>query len=292
MPEPPPSPDTKILRFGIFEADLHSHELRKNGARIRLQEQPFQVLAALLQRSGQICTREELRQSIWPADTFVDFDHSLNTAINKLREALGDSATHPRFIETVARKGYRFIAPVRQAQSEPPNTVNASHSPASPSTGKSVISEHGDLDLPRPHRAVPRALFAVIQIMYLVFYLVALFHLPGIDSVVGSFVSNQLTIAVLATVMVTAGIGIPLRCYLVSAIAFDYGQLGLKFHRLFWLILPMDFLWALAPFLLAGKIGLGASFAATAALLYVPFSQRTLVRMAYAGNAVVVRAVR
>ena len=84
-------------------------------ARIRLQEQPFQILVYLLDRAGEVVTREELRQKLWPADTFVDFDHSLNTAVNKLREALGDSASSPRYVETLARRGYRFLAPVQPA---------------------------------------------------------------------------------------------------------------------------------------------------------------------------------
>ncbi len=101
-----------ILRFGVFEVDLRSRELRKQGVRIKLQEQPFHVLTVLLQRPGGVVTRDELRSQNWPADTFVDFDNSLNTAINKLREALGDSADSPRFIETLPRRGYRFIASV------------------------------------------------------------------------------------------------------------------------------------------------------------------------------------
>src|SRR6266446_3356059 len=101
-----------ILRFGVFEVDVSSGELRKQGVRIKLQEQPFHVLAVLLERPGEVVTREELRNQNWPADTFVDFDNSLNTAINKLREALGDSADNPRFIETLPRRGYRFLAPI------------------------------------------------------------------------------------------------------------------------------------------------------------------------------------
>jgi DNA-binding winged helix-turn-helix (wHTH) protein/tetratricopeptide (TPR) repeat protein len=103
---------SEILRFGVYEVDVRAGELRKQGARIKLQEQPFHVLTVLLQRPGEVLTREELRNQNWPADTFVDFDNSLNTAINKLREALGDSADNPRFIETLPRRGYRFIAPV------------------------------------------------------------------------------------------------------------------------------------------------------------------------------------
>ena len=101
-----------ILRFGVFEVDLRSGELHKQGVRIKLQEQPFHVLKILLQRPSEVVTREELRSEIWQSDTFVDFDNGLNTCINKLREALGDSADSPRFIETLPRRGYRFIAPV------------------------------------------------------------------------------------------------------------------------------------------------------------------------------------
>jgi len=107
------------LRFGVFELDLRAGELRKNGLRVRLQEQPFKVLAMLLERPGEVVGREELRKKLWPADTFVDFDHGLNKVINKIREALGDSAESPRFVETVARRGYRFLAEVRFSDAAP-----------------------------------------------------------------------------------------------------------------------------------------------------------------------------
>ena len=100
------------VRFGVYEVDLVSEELRKNALKFRLSGQPFQVLTILLDRPGQVVTREELQKKLWPEGTFVDFDHSLNTAINKISEALGDSAENPRFVETLARRGYRFIAPV------------------------------------------------------------------------------------------------------------------------------------------------------------------------------------
>ncbi len=106
-------PETsKLVRFGVFELDLSSGELFKSGRRLRLQEQPFRILSLLLEQPGGVTTRERLKQTLWPADTFVDFDRSLNAAIAKLRQALGDSAENPRFIETVARRGYRFIAPI------------------------------------------------------------------------------------------------------------------------------------------------------------------------------------
>lgn len=107
------------IRFGVFEVDLRTGELRKNGVRLRLQQQPFQVLAVLLERPGEVVGREELQKKLWPADTFVDFDHGLNKVINKIREALGDSAESPRFVETVARRGYRFLAEVRVSDALP-----------------------------------------------------------------------------------------------------------------------------------------------------------------------------
>jgi DNA-binding winged helix-turn-helix (wHTH) protein len=103
---------TRMIQFGVFEVDLRAGELRRNGAKIRLQEQPFQILTMLLEQPGEVISREELRTHLWPADTFVDFDHSLNAAVRRLRDALGDTAENPRFVETVARRGYRFLAPV------------------------------------------------------------------------------------------------------------------------------------------------------------------------------------
>src|SRR5512143_335224 len=110
---------SRRVRFGDFEVDLRTAELLKGGRSVRIQEKPFQVLALLLDRPGELVTREELRQALWPGDTFVDFDVGLNTAIRKLREALGDSADDPRFIETLPRRGYRFMVTVEsEASSE------------------------------------------------------------------------------------------------------------------------------------------------------------------------------
>jgi TolB-like protein/DNA-binding winged helix-turn-helix (wHTH) protein len=108
-------PGTNGLRgyqFGVFEADLRTGEVRKDGLKLRLQEQPFQVLAMLIERAGEVVSREELQKTVWAGDTFVDLDHSLNIVINKIREALGDWAENPRFVETLPKRGYRFIAPV------------------------------------------------------------------------------------------------------------------------------------------------------------------------------------
>jgi DNA-binding winged helix-turn-helix (wHTH) protein len=112
--------ESRTVRFGIFEVDPRAGELRRNGVKIKLQEQPLRLLVILLQHPGDIVTREELREQLWPADTFVDFDHSLNAAVKRLRDALGESAESPVYIETLARRGYRFISPSNPLRRSPP----------------------------------------------------------------------------------------------------------------------------------------------------------------------------
>src|SRR4029450_1626671 len=104
--------EKRLMRFGSFELDLQSRELRNGSTTVRLQEQPFEILRLMLERAGDVVTRDELRQRLWPNGTFVDFEHSLNAAIKRLRAALGDDADHPMFVETLPRRGYRFIAPL------------------------------------------------------------------------------------------------------------------------------------------------------------------------------------
>ncbi len=276
-----PQNQSRLARFGVFELDLSGGELRKNGVKQRLQCQPFQVLALLLDRAGEVVTREELQQKLWPSDTFVDFDHSLNTAINKVREALGDSAASPRYVETLARRGYRFIAPVQAASSDATLARVAGSNLTTTASFPPPVMMHPELEVPIPRRGITRGLFALIQVMYLCFYLAALFRLHAIQSMADSFLALWGATALAGTVLVTAGVGIPLRCYLMSSVGFDYQRLGEKFRRIFPIVLALDQLWAVAPFLLMQKIGLGAAFAASAALLYVPFGERTLIQMAY-----------
>src|SRR5438093_5301600 len=113
----------RVVRFGVFEVDLRAGELFKQGLKIKLQQQPFRVLALLLERPGEVVTREDLRQAIWPAGTFVEFDVGVDAAIHKLRTALGDSAENPRLVETLPRRGYRFIAAVDGAVAEEASTA-------------------------------------------------------------------------------------------------------------------------------------------------------------------------
>ena len=149
---PSSTSSTKIFRFGVFEVDLKANEIRKNGLRLKLPEQPFQILAVLLEKRGEIITRDELRNRLWPEDTFVDFDHGLNNAVMRLREVLGDSSENPRFVETIPRRGYRFIAPVEEAHHPSPAPSPSEMGPV-PSNGHSEVTVRSSFE-----SALPEAL--------------------------------------------------------------------------------------------------------------------------------------
>jgi len=270
-------------------------ELRKQGRRLPLQGQPLQVLLILLNRPGELVTRAEIQRALWPDGTFVDFDHSLNTTINKIRDTLGDSAASPRFVETLARRGYRFVAPVEvidgapAAQADPLPPHQAAPSPTEP-TPRDVVKQTSQLasdfsqslltgadELPQASRALVRWLFFLLQVMYLCFYVISLARLGIVQEIIRGMVSHTLWVVVL--IVITAAVGIPTRLYLISALAFNAPGLREKFLRMFPAIFPLDELWALAPFLLAEQLGHGLALGITAALLYVPFAQRSLILM-------------
>jgi DNA-binding winged helix-turn-helix (wHTH) protein len=133
---PQPAPGAAILRFDVYALDLRAGELFKSGRKIKLQEQPFRILTMLLEHPGELVTREELRRRLWSEDTFVDFEHSLNTAIKKLRRALCDEADKPRFVETLPRRGYRFIGSV---EDHPPPSLPRSGEPPKGLVGKTCV---------------------------------------------------------------------------------------------------------------------------------------------------------
>jgi cholera toxin transcriptional activator len=278
------TPKHQLFRFGIFELDGSTGELSREGkAQPRLQTQPLQVLLLLLERPRQGVTRDELRQRLWPSETFVDFDHGLNTAINKLRNALDDSAGNPRFIQTLPRLGYRFIAPVEivDIATTPHSTPIVGEPPAGkdPAGSQPVRSSllSGPEELPPMTQGMTRLLFLLIQIMYLSFFVISLMRLPAIATELSESLTHSFP--VLALLIVTASVGIPIRLYLISAAALGYRGLSGKFQKLFPFIFVLDEIWALAPFLLTRHIGTGVALAATAALLYVPFAQRSLLLM-------------
>jgi cholera toxin transcriptional activator len=279
-------------RFGGFEADAATGELRRKGMRIKLNAQPFQVLLLLLERPGQLLTREEIARELWPDGTFVDFEHGVNSAVNRIREALGDTASSPRFVETLARRGYRFIAPVeRIGESESVAEADRQASPANEAMetvveGISMPTEtEGKLgirilatadELPKvPHR-VALTLFTIFQLMYLGFYVGALANLAEIEELFSALPRATLAMNVL---MVSAAILIPVRAFVLCAVLFHAPGVREKFLKLWPFLLVVDLLWALAPFLLLHHINFGLALACTTLLVYSPFAQRSLVLM-------------
>ena len=278
-------------KFDEFEADLRAAELRKNGNRLKLQLQPFQVLVALLERPKEVVTREELRQRLWPQDTFVDFDHGLNTAMVKLRDVLGDSASKPQFIETIAKRGYRFLGAAEAisdqpapAEAQPSAPAEAISSPASNPNLKPLSSTpEGDSALPRTNRNTARLLFTFTQVMYLIFYLSALFSWE--NTYKASFNTwGRAGATAFVVYLATSMVGIAVRLYLISATAMDYHLLGSKYRLLTPALFVLDMIWALSPLLIADRIGLGFALGACAALVYMPFAQRTLMKMMQSGR--------
>jgi len=274
-------------KFDQFEADVNAAELLRNGRRLKLQMQPFQVLIALMERPKEVVTREELRLRLWPQDTFVDFDHGLNTAMAKLRDALGDSAVHPRYIETIAKRGYRFLAEVELHPEPSPANEGASMPAVAPQPAAAANkAAHLELepggspetDLPRAGRRTSRLLFVLVQIMYLIFYLSALFDWQQLYRAAFMLWPGGGR-TVFTVYLVTALVGVAVRLYLITATAFDYHLLAAKYRVLFPWVFLLDMIWAAAPLLLADRMGWGLALGATAALIYLPFAQRVLVKM-------------
>lgn len=277
----------RTFRFGIFEMDEETGELRKDGKpQARLREQAARVLLMLLDRPRDLVTREELRDRLWPSNTFVDFDHGVNTAINQLRNALGDEAANPRFIQTLPRKGYRFIAPVESVAGGTAQTSEATEM-GRPSAGtdggarRSIVLSDAR-ELPTISSRLANTLFLLIQVIYLLFYTLSLARIQEVDVLLRE--SDEPARLILVVLIVTAAAGIPIRLYLISAAALHYQGLSGKFKRLFPALLPLDEFWALAPFLAVEQIGIGAAIAVTAALVYLPFAQRSLTLMGRGAN--------
>ena len=272
-----------VVCFGTFELDASTGELRKDGkSRPRIRDQALQILLMLIEKPQELVTREEIRERVWPADTFVDFDHGVNTAVNQVRSALGDAAANPTFIQTIPRKGYRFVAPVQWVGGGVAQTAGAE---ASDSGAERTVRRPGILsdadDLPAVGSGTVRILFSLIQVMYLTFYIVALARLAWVDVILSELA--QYSIVALILLITTAVVGIPVRLFLLSAAVSNYAGLLKKFTRIFPAVLMLDEIWALGPFLPLPQIGLGLALACAAILLYVPFSQRSLLLMAKPG---------
>ena len=252
--------------FGAFELDSATGELRRNGLRVKLHTQPFQVLLMLLERPGEMLTREEICRELWPEGTFVDYEHGVNSAVNRLREALGDKARNPRFIETLARRGYRFLAPVERisVEEEEPR-------PAPRTEGVLAAPE----DLPKSSHRVVQSLFVLLQLMYLAFYVELLAHLPALNEFLAGV---RFAEWISGIAIATAALLIPVRAFLLCAALFHAPGMRGKFLKIWPFLLPLDALWSLAPFLVH-SIPYGLALASTTLLVYSPFAQRSLILM-------------
>ncbi|HVN94480.1 MAG TPA: winged helix-turn-helix domain-containing protein [Terracidiphilus sp.] len=286
-------------RFGVFEVDATTGELRRQGMRVKLNAQPFQVLVMLLERyleeTGKLVTRDEISRVLWPEGTFVDYEHGLNSAINRIREALGDTASNPRFVETLARRGYRFLAPVErilaraEGDSESAGALESrssglESSTAGDSDATALVPQSRsrtrilatEADLPKASFAVVQTLFVLFQLMYLGFYIGALANLAEIEDLLSPLPG---AILVFRVVFITAAILIPARAFILCAALFRAPGFRAKFLMLWPFLLFVDELWSLSPFLLLHHINCGLALACTALLVYSPFAQRSIVLM-------------
>jgi len=276
-------------RFGVFEVDSATRELRRQGVRVKLHSQPFQLLVMLLERPGEMLTREEICRELWPDGTFVDYDHGVNSAVNRLRGAIGDKASNPKFVETLARRGYRFLAPVeRIALGEEASTAAAAGQIPEELPALPLETKAGPLDriltapedLPKRSHFVVQTLFVLLQLMYIGFYVGALANLTEINEIVSPLPFSAQTFTVM---IVTATFLIPVRTFLLCAALFHAPGMREKFRKIWWLLLPLDALWSFAPFLLLHHISYGLALACMTLLVYSPFAQRSLVLMGAGG---------
>jgi DNA-binding winged helix-turn-helix (wHTH) protein len=266
--------EARRYRFGAFEADAATGELRRQGVKVRIHAQPFQVLMMLVERQGEVVSREEISRELWPEGTFVDYEHGVNSAVNRVREALGDKANSPRFVETLARKGYRFVAPVERIGSDEVDEVSAAGEVVERRFWEGALARPEDL--PRDSHRVARTLFVLLQVMYVGFYVGALANLGEIRELLSPLSYAGLAFRV---IVASAAVLIPVRVFVVCLVLFRAPRAREKFLRLWPGLVVMDVVWALSPALLLHHINLGLAIAAMTLLVYSPFAQRALVLM-------------
>ena len=317
---PPPERQGSI-RFESFDLDLHTRELRKDGRLIKLQDQPGKLLVLLACRAGELVTRAEIEKALWGEDEFVEFEHAVNTAMRKIRVALGDDLERPRFIETLPRKGYRFIAAVQtaaatgsqeRAEKDASETVQVPGNKVpiqTDSGGRQASDNRGvtanavpagkapevrappptSLTVTSPKAAetdfgLPRPLARLLFLAIQAGYLVmycAALYKAEAAREVLERALGGLAAVLAPLVLIVAMCGIAVRLYLISAVGLDHPAAGVNFRRLFPALYILDTLWAVSPLLLVHTIGYGLALASIAPLAYLPFSQRTLVQSIY-----------
>jgi len=248
----------------------------------------------LLERPGELLTREAISQELWPEGTFVDYEHGVNSAVNRIREALGDAANNPRFVETLARLGYRFVAPVDRIDLDKDPSLAVPESPAPKPTVQFAEPEDDLLsrvlaspqELPKTSYPIVQTIFVLFQCMYLSFYIGALANLAEIEELFSPLQRATLALIVL---IVTAAVLIPVRAFVLTAVLMHAPRIRRQFLRIWPFLLVLDELWSLAPFLLLHHINLGLAVSCTALLVYSPFAQRSLILMGAGDNRISAR---
>ena len=265
----------------------------------------------LASRPGELVTRDEIQKTLWGDGQFVEFEHAINTAVRKIRGALGDDVEKPRLIETLPRKGYRFVARV-EAVARAGWTDSGADEPVAPGPNPTGVgglttiepTQRSSREAADPRQigqdpptaripteaeleagfALPKGLaqvlFLIIQAGYLAMYCSTLYYVGALEQALSGFRPVPVVLT-LPLVIMTAMCGIAVRLYLVSSVGWAHPAAGLKFHRLFPVLLVLDGLWAASPLLATGKIGFGLALAGVAGLAYLPFSQRTLIQSIY-----------
>ena len=253
------------LRFESFELDLHTGELCKDGSRVHLQDQPARLLALLASRSGTLVTRDEIQHELWKDGEFVEFEHGINTAILRIRKALDDTSETPRIIQTLPRKGYKFIAPV--------NVIEPVLQPApDPNTKKGP----NEFVLPVSVN-LSRSLFLLAQVPYVGSYLAAFYYLDELDAALGrtfGFIPVRYS---LPAVLMLALIGFAVRIYLIGLVGWGHTDAGPRYRTLFPFVFVLDAFWAATP-LLIHRVGHLLPWAGLILMAWLIFGQRTLMR--------------
>jgi DNA-binding winged helix-turn-helix (wHTH) protein len=285
MAAPEPRSESARIRFESFELDCGTGELFKESSRLKLQDQPARLLILLASRPGVLVTRNQIQEALWEDGQFVEFEHAINVAIKKIREALGDDPLKPRLIETLPRKGYRFIAAVESvaapvvAEDLPAveSRVEATSALAAVLIQTKILDEPHEEQLEREF-ALPaihaRILFMVVQALYLTIYCLALIHMHDVASVLGGAGLGRLA----APLLIGAAGSIPVRLYLIFTVGLGHPAAGLKYRRMLPYLMPWDWLWSVSPFLATPKIGAEWALVLSAVLVYPPISQLILMR--------------
>jgi DNA-binding winged helix-turn-helix (wHTH) protein len=268
------------VQFDAFEFDLSTGELQKSGQPIPLQSQPARLLGLLAGRPGDLVTRADIQKELWPDGRFVEYEHAINTAVKKVREALGDDPENPRFIQTLPKLGYRFLATVIEPEVRPKDDTPPPQ-PAERSSAAPIVDDEFSI----PHAGLSRFLFLLIQAGYLAMYCAALYYMPSLEDALLQTGLAPVNVS-LPAVLVIAMCGIAVRLYLLSAVGWNHPAAGARFLRLFPAVFILDALWAACPLLAIRVLGPGVALAGVAGMAYLPFSQRTLIRSVYAKNVI------